>query len=387
MALELTEEQKKAGWQVKQLGELCISIQSGGTPNRKEPSYYSSSVDGIPWAKTQEIRDGKIYDTEEFISYAGLENSSAKIVPDNTILIAMYGATVGRIGLSAKSMATNQAACALLVDEKKASFLYLYYHLFSVRETLIGLANGAAQQNLNLRTIKEFEVALPPLDEQKRIAKILGSVDDKIEANSRLVETLTELVDARVAEARAQGAESVKISDLAVQSRNQLLPSKATAGLVLHYSLPAFDAGTVPAVEEAGSIRSSKFVVSRPAVLFSKLNPGTPRIWMVEPDSEKYNFASTEFVVLEPRDGVSLGTLWAACRDPRVSQKLSEFARGTSSSHQRVSPKDILDSSVVVPEIVEEETTLIRRLTSENVSLAETRNLLICQLIGKEIVH
>lgn len=195
MALELTQEQKGAGWQVKQLGELCTAVQSGGTPNRKEPSYYSSETEGIHWAKTQEIRDGRIYDTEEFISQDGLENSAAKIFPANTILIAMYGATVGRIGLLTKDMATNQAACALLIDDAKASYLYLYYHLFLVRDSLIGLANGAAQQNLNLRTIREFEIAVPPLEEQKRIAEILGSVDDKIEANSRLIQNLEELAD------------------------------------------------------------------------------------------------------------------------------------------------------------------------------------------------
>lgn len=384
MALELTEEQKKAGWRVTPISEVA-TVVTGGTPSKNNPEYWGKETPFLtPSDQDFGVRQAK---TERLLSSEGREAFSRRIVGPGSVALTCIGATIGKVSYVQMPTVTNQQINSIVADERSSHGLYLYYLFSTLAKDLYAIASGSATPIVSKSILENFEIALPPLDEQKHIAEVLGSVDDKIEANSRLVETLTELVDARVAEARAQGAESVKISDLAVQSRNQLLPSKATAGLVLHYSLPAFDAGTVPAVEEAGSIRSSKFVVSRPAVLFSKLNPGTPRIWMVEPDSEKYNFASTEFVVLEPRDGVSLGTLWAACRDPRVSQKLSEFARGTSSSHQRVSPKDILDSSVVVPEIVEEETTLIRRLTSENVSLAETRNLLICQLIGKEIVH
>lgn len=371
MALELTEEQKKAGWQVKQLGDVA-TITMGQSP---QGSNVSEQEIGLP------LLNGPT----EFTAYNPVPvkwtEQITKIAEANDVLFCVRGSTTGRMNIADQRYVIGRGLASIRgVNLADTRFLYFMIQLYL--PTLLQGATGSTFPNISGAQLQAFEIAWPPEPERNRIAEILGSVDDKIEANSRLIETLTELVDARVAEAHAQGTESVKISDLAVQSKNQLLPSKATDGLVLHYSLPAFDAGTVPALEEADSIRSSKFVVSRPAVLFSKLNPGTPRIWMVEPDSEKYNFASTEFVVLEPRDGVSLGTLWAACRDPRVSQKLSEFARGTSSSHQRVSPKDILDSSVVVPEIVEEETTLIRRLISENVSLAETRDLLIQKLIG-----
>lgn len=376
MALELTEEQKKAGWQVKQLGELCISIQSGGTPNRKEPSYYSSSVDGIPWAKTQEIRDGKIYDTEEFISYAGLENSSAKIVPDNTILIAMYGATVGRIGLSAKSMATNQAACALLVDEKKASFLYLYYHLFSVRETLIGLANGAAQQNLNLRTIKEFEVALPPLDEQKRIAKILGSVDDKIEANSRLLDSLDELL--RLEYIAVQGDSELKISDIASEVKDGVSPSGILSDEVyvgLEH-LPRHDVW----LREWGrgeEVTSNKARFKKGDILFGKLRPYFHKVVVAPVDG----ICSTDIIVARPKQGFESLALQALSSDAVVAHA-ANASNGTRMPRTKWSDlKDLgVRGSTESKSVVSFE--LVTALVAENRKLAEIRDLLIQKLIG-----
>ncbi len=197
MAIELTEEQKKQGYKVVKLGDICSTVASGGTPSRKVAEYYSDEL-GIPWVKTQEIRNNRISSTGEFISQLGLENSSAKIFPQGTILIAMYGATVGRIGWLTRPMATNQAACALVVDTEKATAKYIYYALFQRRSDLINLAIGAAQQNLNLTTIKNFEIALPPLSKQKRIANILGSLDEKIEANNSIIQTISDLVVAEV---------------------------------------------------------------------------------------------------------------------------------------------------------------------------------------------
>lgn len=380
MAIELTEEQKKQGYKVVKLGDICSTVASGGTPSRKVAEYYSDEL-GIPWVKTQEIRNNRISSTGEFISQLGLENSSAKIFPQGTILIAMYGATVGRIGWLTRPMATNQAACALVVDTEKATAKYIYYALFQRRSDLINLAIGAAQQNLNLTTIKNFEIALPPLSKQKRIANILGSLDDKIDANNSLIETMQNLIDAQVQSQSAEDYKFVKLDSLAQLSKVQSLPSKVTTNPVLHYSLPAFDAGGVPSLEDSNSILSNKFLIEKPCVLFSKLNPGTPRIWMVDPSSEYLNFASTEFVVLEPKESVDVGSLWAMCRDPRITQELKDYARGTSSSHQRVSPADILDVEVINARIPEEESQIIHRKISENIFLSNLRNSLIKKII------
>lgn len=379
MALELTQEQKDAGWQVKQIREIA-TVVTGGTPSKNNPEYWGDSTPFLtPSDQVFGVRQAV---TSRFLSVEGRESFSRRVVDSGAIAITCIGATIGKVSYIQVPTVTNQQINSLAADEKQAHGLYLYYLFTTLPEELYAIASGSATPIVSKSVLENFEVAIPSYADQKRIAEILGSVDDKIEANSRLIQSLTELVDAQVIKANEYAAETIKVSDLAVHSREQILPSKSTDGTVLHYSLPAFDAGAVPAKEEAELILSNKFVLSKPVVLFSKLNPGTPRIWMVEPDAERFNFASTEFVVLEPKEGMGLGALWAACRDPRVSQKLSEFARGTSSSHQRVSPKDILESSVVVADIPEEETTLIRKLTDENVSLAQTRDFLIRYLIG-----
>lgn len=379
MTLELTQEQKDAGWQVKKLSE-CFDIIGGGTPKTSIGEYWGGE---IPWLSVTDFSGSgrTVNEAEKSITQLGLDNSSAKVLERGDLIISARG-TVGELAQLGRAMAFNQSCYGLRGASGVLTNNYGFYLMKTIVSALRQQSHGSVFSTITRGTFESIEVVIPPVIEQKRVAEILGSIDDKIEANSRLIQSLTELVDARIVKANEHAAETIKVSDLAVHAKEQTLPSKATDGTVLHYSLPAFDAGAVPAEEGAELILSNKFILSKPVVLFSKLNPGTPRIWMIEPDAERFNFASTEFVVLEPKEGVGLGALWAACRDPRVSQKLSEFARGTSSSHQRVSPKDILESSVVVADIPEEETTLIRKLIAENVSLAQVRDLLIRQLIG-----
>lgn len=384
MALELTEEQVKAGWTVQKLGNVTTKIGSGATPRGGKSVYID---EGAALVRSQNVYDHELI----FEGIARIDEDAEKQlrnvkVQGCDILLNITGDSIARCAYVkpvVEDAYVNQHVCIVRVDPAKADYLYIQKYLAGSlgKKRLLDMSDGATRKALTKKALEEFEVALPPREEQKRVAEILGSLDDKIEANNALIDSLEQLVDLQVAQARENSDELVTISDLAVQVKAQTLPSKETSGKVLHYSLPAFDAGRVASEEPADSILSNKFVVNRPAVLFSKLNPGTPRIWMIEPDSERLNFASTEFVVLEPRPGVDLGSLWAACRDPRVSRVLVEYARGTSSSHQRVSPKDIMSAKVVDVHVPEAQTKLIRDLIAENVTLAKTRDLLIRKLI------
>lgn len=381
MALELTEEQKAAGWQVMKLGDLCKSIDYGLTASATEKNT------GTKFLRITDIKSG--YCDDSSVPFVELSDDERRkyLLHAGDIVIARTGATTG-ISAWLKNpqntvFASYLVRFAVKDGEHNSRFIgYLLKTDIFQRYIYSVLAEKSAQPNASATTIANAELPVPSRDEQDRIAEILGSVDDKIEANSRLIEKLTRLIDLQVEQAHRTASGTLKISDLAVHSKAQILPSKSTDASVLHYSLPAFDLGMVAAEEEAEAILSNKFILSEPAVLFSKLNPGTPRIWMVEPAQEKYSFASTEFVVLQPKEGIGLGTLWAACRDSRVSRRLIELARGTSTSHQRVSPQDILDSEVVLPDIPEAEAELIRQLIVQNNSLVKTRYLLIRHLIG-----
>lgn len=174
--------------------DICRQISSGGTPFRRNEKYYKNGK--IKWLKTQELNDRNIYDTEEKITEIGLQKSSAKLMPPNTVSIAMYGATVGKLGILKEEMATNQACCNMVVDPVKADYRFLFYSLLYNRHKLVGLANGAAQQNLNKKIISEFPVDYYPLDEQKRIVSILSSFDDKIELYHQINQDLEEMAQA-----------------------------------------------------------------------------------------------------------------------------------------------------------------------------------------------
>lgn len=183
-----------SSWAIRSIEDICQRVTSGGTPSRSVADYYQDGE--WPWVKTQELVDGWIDDTEEHITFDAIAHSSAKTLPKNTVLMAMYGATVGQLGILRKPMTCNQACCAMIVDDESADFRYLYYILLLSRPELKSLATGAAQQNLSASTIKSLEIPLPPLPEQRRIAKILGDLDDKIELNRKMNETLEQMARA-----------------------------------------------------------------------------------------------------------------------------------------------------------------------------------------------
>lgn len=177
-------------WAVVRLEDLCSKVTSGGTPNTQKQGYYGGNV---PWLKTQEITFNRIYKTETFITEEGLNNSSAKWIPENSVIVAMYGATAGRIAINKIPLTTNQACCNLILNPSKANYNFIYYHLLSRFEEIAGMAIGGAQPNLNAGMLKDLRVQIPPIETQDKIAEILSSIDDKIENNLATNQTLEEI--------------------------------------------------------------------------------------------------------------------------------------------------------------------------------------------------
>lgn len=180
-------------WKEVRLGDLCTRVCSGGTPKSTNPSFYDG---GIPWLNTKEINFNRIYETERTISQEGLNNSSAKWIEANSVIIAMYGATAAKAAIAKVPITTNQACCNLAIDAQKADYEFIYYYLSNQYVTLASLANGGAQQNLNAQIIKDFEIKLPDLSTQRRISSILSSLDRKIELNNKINATLEEMAQA-----------------------------------------------------------------------------------------------------------------------------------------------------------------------------------------------
>ena len=180
-------------WNTTCVGDVCKYTTSGGTPRTSVASYYEPPT--VPWLKTKEVNYCRIYQTESYISQEGLDNSSAKLIPENSVIVAMYGQgdTAGRVAINKIPVSTNQACCNLIIDPEKADYEFVYYALSTLYEKLVSLKNGGAQPNLNAQIIRSVEIPFPPLETQHKIAAFLSAYDDLIENNQKQIKLLEEV--------------------------------------------------------------------------------------------------------------------------------------------------------------------------------------------------
>lgn len=164
----------------KPLGDISKKISSGGTPKTGVAEYYNGN---IPWLRTQEVNFGDIYNTGVKITESGVKNSSAKWIPKNCVIVAMYGATVGKIGINKIPMTTNQACANINIDENIANYRYIFHYLVSKYEYIKSLGTGS-QTNINAQIVRNLKVPIPypndpkkSLEEQARIVTILDKFD------------------------------------------------------------------------------------------------------------------------------------------------------------------------------------------------------------------
>jgi len=173
------------------LGDVC-KTSSGGTPLRDNPENYVNGK--IPWLKSGEVSQGLIYSTEEKITERGLKESSAKIFPVGTVLIAMYGATAGRVGLLKIESSTNQAICGILPSENFVPE-FLYFYLYTLTDKMVNLSSGGAQPNISQKIIRGLEVPLISLDYQEKIVSGQEMLEENIESNHLLIQTLSKKIE------------------------------------------------------------------------------------------------------------------------------------------------------------------------------------------------
>ena len=289
------------------------------------------------------------------------------------------GVTIGRSGASFGATSYVEVdywplnTCMYVTDFRGNNPKFCYFLLKTI--DFAGYNSGSAQPSLNRNFIYPIELRLPPRGDQDRIANLLGSLDDKIELNRRMAATLEEMaralfkswfVDFDPVRAKAEGRNpglpattaalfpdafggdglpvgwnSVTLGDLATLDRSTVDPSSLSDAVVDHYSLPAFDDNRAPVQEPASSIKSLKLSLSAPVVLFSKLNPDTPRVWPLR-RAGKIAVASTEFLALRPSRLSSLTWLTCLLSSDVFVAKAAGMVTGTSKSHQRVQPDSLL---------------------------------------------
>lgn len=183
---EIDKEHLPEGWRMGTLREYCKEIKSGGTPSRSNIEYWNSK--DYCWLKTGEVQNNVIFDTEEYITAAGLNNSSAKIIPCGSIIMAMYGATAGQVAYLDTEATTNQACCNMICHTKEDS-AFLFFHLLYYQEEIKRLANGGAQENLSQEIIASYSILL--FDDSKKkfmFVKLLDFIINKYKEYNILTE-------------------------------------------------------------------------------------------------------------------------------------------------------------------------------------------------------
>jgi type I restriction enzyme S subunit len=166
-----------SGWKLIRLGDIAKTT-SGGTPRRDKPHFYGGE---IPWVKSGELGDSVVYETSETITDEAIESSNAKVFPKGTLCIALYGATVGKLGILGIDAATNQAVCAIFPnDEIDTSYLYRFFE--GKRRELVEQSKGGAQPNISQGIIRDTQIPFPPLPEQRRIVAEIEKQFTRLEA-------------------------------------------------------------------------------------------------------------------------------------------------------------------------------------------------------------
>lgn len=267
---------------------------------------------------------------------------------------------------------------------------WTYYQLLT--QDINAMDSGSAIPSTSRPDFYALPVLVPPLVEQRGIAATLGVLDDNIASNRRLIDICSTLLDA-TSSLLALDVEAVPLSYLTEPFREVFDPTSLGTEPFDHFSIPAFDAKGLPDRATGASVISAKLRVDRPAVLVSRLNPKTNRTWFAVPESGVTAGCSTEFLVLAPKAGVTLGSLWLAVRDEGFRSVLAQRVTGTSGSHQRVKPLDALATEV--PDVrrlpaadvhgADELLWLMHQRRVESTRLAALRDALLPELLSGRI--
>ncbi|WP_158600547.1 restriction endonuclease subunit S [Haloarcula sp. Atlit-7R] len=186
----LTEQDIPDHWDLKAVEEVVYKAKNGGTPKRSEDRYWNGDID---WLSSGEVKGKEVYSADESITDAGLEETSAKLFPKDSILVAMYGATRGQSTILREVMSGNQAICCLELDSTEVLPEYTLYYFKHIKPQMVSEGKGGGQKNINQSVILEQKIPVPPLSEQEDIVNQIESVD--MGRVNRAVEDLRELFD------------------------------------------------------------------------------------------------------------------------------------------------------------------------------------------------
>jgi type I restriction enzyme, S subunit len=253
---------------------------SGGTPSRKKKEFYKNGT--IPWLKSGELNNGIVTSAEEFITEEAIKKSSAKIAPKGSLLVAMYGATAGKVGLLDFDSSMNQAVCFIKPDNEQADARYLYYYLMSKNQELLDKREGGGQPNISQTILKSLKIPLPTLSEQKVIVAKLDRAQRLIDIDREMLAKYDELIQSVFLEMfgdpvrNEMGWEVKPFDDMAVFDTN-MTSDFEKYGDLLHVGIGNIErdtgkiSGCITAKEEG--ITSGKYLFNEEHIIYSKIRP------------------------------------------------------------------------------------------------------------------
>ena len=331
-----------------ELHTLCLRVVSGGTPSRSAPEYFDGGT--IPWMKTGEVKKGFVYSTAEHITELGLENSSAKLIPAKSVIVAMYGDgdTAGNVAINMVPLTTNQACCNFVIDPARADYRFLYYYLKGNYGNLVNLKLGGSQQNLNAATLKRFPVPAIPVPAQTKIAAMLSAYDDLIANNQRriaLLETMAEDIyrewfvrmrfpghkAARLVHGLPDGWVERFVSDVADINGHSVRRGREPE-VIRYVDISSVGTDEMAESEELAyrdAPGRARRLVRHGDVLWSSVRPGNMAYCLViEPPANLV--ASTGFAVISPKQGTPFTYLYKAVTTQNFTDQMVAVAKGSA---------------------------------------------------------
>ncbi|MDE0269157.1 MAG: restriction endonuclease subunit S [Acidimicrobiaceae bacterium] len=406
-------------WPRVRLSELLTFYGSGATPRGGKNSY---KMFGVPLVRSMNVHD-LCFEQKDlaFIDEAQAGMLDRVQIIHNDILLNITGASVARCCLATSSAVggrVNQHVMILRTDPSFGDARWLARALAGpYKGKLLAIAgSGATREALTKSDVKNFIISLPPLEYQRRIADLLDVYERLIENNRRRIEILEEMARLLYREwfvhFRYPGHEDVELvnsdfgpipkgwgqtclADELELQRFNFKPFEYADEEFDHYSIPAFDARKLPSLERGAEIKSSKYLLFDESVMISKLNPRFPRVWRVDrSETDRQAVASTEFLVLANPVKWTLTFVYSLATSTEFVNRLVSTAGGTSTSHQRVKPTDVMNMPVVNPqaEIVQRYSEQVRpflrlvdNFIQQNQILQEARDLLLPRLVSGEL--
>ena len=398
------------------LEELCAQITDG-----KHGDCEAQADSGFYFLSCKDVVEGKLnYDGARQITEAEFLDTHRRTKLEPFDILITNSGTIGRMAVAPPVPLTRkttfQKSVAILKPlPARIEPRFLYYLLQGESERLIGFAGGTAQKNLLLRDLRAFTVRVPTREIQTQITSVLSAYDDLIENNTRRIKILEEMAQMIYREwfvnFRFPGHENVQlveselgpipegwkagtVAQMVILHRQGINPLDFPTEVFVHFSIPSFDNNQTPVIEAGREIKSNKYRVVPESVLLSKLNPRIPRLWLPPVGTGLREITSTEFLVLTSRVAGHRAYLFQFLSSPAFTNSLTGRSLGTSTSHQRVKPDDLLSlpsllpSRLVVDDFcgivnpIMEEVLILRKKTSV---LRTTRDFLLPKLISGEI--